>query len=80
MPGDHVKYNGNKQFRGDRGEAITIGNRVGEVVAKVAKDDDAYVVEFGSDSFVMRGCNLSRFYFAPGSEPERTRRRRDDDE
>lgn len=77
MPGDRVKYVGSKTFV-DGNSTITLNSKIGEVVCKIKGDSDAFVVEFGDDAFVLRGENLRRHYFAPGTEPVQQSRRRHD--
>lgn len=70
MPGDRVKYIGNK--------TLDIDSKVGEVVAHVGGEPDAVVVEFGSDSYIVHKNNLARHYFAAGAETNSYKARRAD--
>lgn len=72
MPGDRVKYVGSGGSHG-------LTNKIGEVVGRVTGEPNGFVVDFGDDSYVIDGRNLAKHFFAPGSEPNQTRRRRDPD-
>lgn len=73
MPGDKVKYIGRSLFS-------DLGSKTGEVISKVSGEENAFVVEFGDDAFLVSGASLSRSYVAPGLDTGYTpRRRRDPD-
>ena len=78
MPGDKVKYVGDKIFTDAKGVPVNLATKVGEVVARVSGEPYGYVVEIGDDSYIMSGHNLARQYFAPGAEPSAPKRRRDE--
>ena len=69
MPGDKVKY---------VGRTLNVSSKVGEVIAKVVNEPNAFIVEFGDDSYVVSLDSLARHYMAQGSDSTYTPRRRRD--
>jgi hypothetical protein len=69
MPGDRVKHVGRSQLL----------NKVGEIISRV-QNADAFVVEFGDDSYVVYGDDLERHNFVSGVELPSKRRRRDEED
>lgn len=81
MPDDKVAYTGSKF-------AKEIGSAQGWVICEVRNDPGLYVVEFGMDSYLIRGGLLAEFKATPkddknqvhGIEIRRNRRRASEDE
>lgn len=80
LPGDKVKYVGPVAFRDEKGNNLSIAGKIGEVVAKIAKEPNGFVVEFGDEAYVVDGNNLRRSYVSTDTDNGyKPRRRRDPD-
>ena len=71
MPGDKVKYYGNK-FKTE------LGTKVGLVVSCVKNEPDAFVIDFGDDVYILSVNSLQRVSANADWKP--TRRHHNDDE
>lgn len=78
--GDKVNYVGSKTFIDDKGNPMSLKERLGIICARVQRTEDEYVVDFSDDSFILHEKNLVRFAgYKEGKEPkepEVTRRRK----
>lgn len=59
--GDNVRYVGTTLSK-KHADSVK-KDKIGEVVAKVSGEPDAYVVSFGSDDFIVHSKSLVRHFF-----------------